>query len=122
MRGQQPADPGGRRARLGEIDIQIDEDIEIIFVAAEGAGLDDVEVAGLPKGEDVFRRKHARFFSVVYALALICALTFTRRSLRSPTLGRFPERRLGQSFKRPVRQRSCWFLHHLFFARMKPPD
>jgi len=48
MGREQPADPGGRRARFRQLDVEVDQDIEIILVTTEGARLDDIEIADLP--------------------------------------------------------------------------
>src|SRR5438045_4671079 len=62
MRGEQSADPCGRGARLGKIDVQVDQDIEIVLVTAEGARLYDIEVIYLPQRRDILGGNASAFF------------------------------------------------------------
>ncbi len=53
MRGQQASDPGRRRARLRELDIEIDQHVEIMLEAAEGPRPHDFEIADAAQQRDV---------------------------------------------------------------------
>jgi hypothetical protein len=54
-RREQAADPCRRGAAFRKLDVQFDQHVEIMLVAAEHRRLDDVEIANVAQGNDVFR-------------------------------------------------------------------
>ena len=96
MGREQPADPSRRGAAFSELDIQFDQHVEIVLVAAEHRRLDDVEIADVAERRDVlFRNAPGLFRGVGARLDL-------RRDLRdaAPQLGNIGAKRgcAGTSF------------------------
>src|SRR5260221_12515149 len=98
MGGESPCDPGGRSPRPWKIDIQLDKDIEIVIVAAEGARLYDVEIADFPQGEDVLCGDASAFFRGVRP-RLDLRTYVGNPHLKFSKIGAFPERLIGDSFE-----------------------
>ena len=77
------------RRSFRKLDVQFDQHVEIVLVAAEHRRLDDVEIADVSQGNDVlFRERPA--FSVVWARALICGAICATRLRNSAISGRAP--------------------------------
>ena len=62
MRGEKPRDPRGRRTSLGKLDGQVDQQVEVVLVAAECLRLHDVEEAHLAQHLDACCRHGRRLF------------------------------------------------------------
>ena len=67
MGREQAADPCRRGAAFRKLDVQFDQHVEIVLVAAEHRRLDDVEIADVAQRRDVLFRNAAGLFRGVGA-------------------------------------------------------
>jgi hypothetical protein len=87
MGREQAADPCRRGAAFRKLDVQFDQHVEIVLVAAEHRRLDDVEIADVAQ-RVMFSSGTRPAFSVVWARALICGAICATRLRNSAMSGR----------------------------------